>query len=188
MIALFLVSTIFAIISYRYDPRSSSIRWGVLLLICAAFAGLSRAIIESFLPTLNKYNMDFTLLNSLLYYLRIITGFISIYFFPYALLMWAITYSDKFTKRAIQICKYVLPIPIIFMLKTTIYYPDIIPDFYSMLYWAVPYIIAACLIHLYAWFTERDVSKKKTAYYDDLYYISCNIVSFNTELYCKNCR
>ena len=91
MIALFLISTIFAIISYRYDPKSPSIRWGVLVLVCAAFAGLSRATIETFLPTLDKFNMDFTLLDSLLYYLRIITGFISIYFFPYALLMWAIT-------------------------------------------------------------------------------------------------
>ena len=161
MIALFLISTIFAIISYRYDPKSPSIRWGVLVLVCAAFAGLSRATIETFLPTLDKFNMDFALLDSLLYYLRIITGFISIYFFPYALLMWAITYSDKFTKRAIQICKYLLPIPIIFMLKTTVYYPDIIPDFHSMLYWAVPYIIAACLVHIYAWYTESDPNKKK---------------------------
>ncbi|GAB1780787.1 hypothetical protein PMEGAS67_62640 [Priestia megaterium] len=161
MIALFLISAIFAIISYRYDPKSLSIRWGVLVLVCAALAGLSRATIESFLPTLDKFNMDFAFLDSLLYYLRIITGFISIYFFPYALLMWAITYSDKFTKRVIQICMYLLPIPIVFMVRTTVYYPDIIPDFHSMLYWAVPYIIAACLIHIYAWYTESDFNKKK---------------------------
>lgn len=161
MIALFLISAIFAIISYRYDPKSLSIRWGVLVLVCAALAGLSRATIESFLPTLDKFNMDFAFLDSLLYYLRIITGFISIYFFPYALLMWAITYSDKFTKRVIQICMYLLPIPIVFMVRTTVYYPDIIPDFHSMLYWAVPYIITACLIHIYAWYTESDFNKKK---------------------------
>ncbi|WP_212591186.1 hypothetical protein, partial [Priestia megaterium] len=83
MIALFLISAIFAIISYRYDPKSLSIRWGVLVLVCAALAGLSRATIESFLPTLDKFNMDFPLLDSSLYYLRILTGFISIYFFPY---------------------------------------------------------------------------------------------------------
>ncbi|MGG3182413.1 ATP-binding protein [Priestia megaterium] len=161
MIALFLISAIFAIISYRYDPKSLSIRWGVLVLVCAALAGLSRATIESFLPTLDKFNMDFAFLDSFLYYLRIITGFISIYFFPYALLMWAITYSDKFTKRVIQICMCLLPIPIVFMVRTTVYYPDIIPDFHSMLYWAVPYIITACLIHIYAWYTESDFNKKK---------------------------
>ncbi|MFE7083429.1 sensor histidine kinase [Priestia megaterium] len=161
MLILCLVSTIFAVISYNYDPKSPSIRWGVIVLSCAAMAGLSRASIETILPALDKYHMDFALIEFFLYFVRIITGFLSIYVFPYALLMWAITYSDKFNEKAVRICKCIFPIPIIFMLKTTVYYPDIIPDFHSMLYWAVPYIIAACLIHLYAWHTEKDADKKK---------------------------
>lgn len=164
MIALFLISTLFAIICYRYDPKSKSIRWGVLLLICAALAGLSRAIIESIIPALNKDNMNFHWLNWMLYYLRIITGFISVYFFPWGVLMHAITYSEKFNSKTEKILTYVLFIPIPFMLKTTVYVPDLIPDFQSMLYWAVPYICFACLLNLYAYFTEKDQRKKKNRF------------------------
>jgi len=164
MIALFLVSTFFAIICYRYDPKSESIRWGVLLLICAAIAGLSRAIIESIIPGLNEHNMNFPWLNGTLYYLRIITGFISVYFFPWGVLMHAVSYSKKFHLETVRVLTCVLFIPIPFMLKTTVYVPDIIPDFQSMLYWAVPYICFACFLHLYAYFTEKDPMKKKNRF------------------------
>jgi signal transduction histidine kinase len=161
MIVLFLISTVFAIICYRYNPKSETIRWGVFLLICAAAAGFSRAIIESILPFLNEYNMNFYWLDTVLVYLRIVTGFISVYFFPWAVLMHAITYSEKFSSKIVKKLTYILLIPIPFMLKTTVYVPDIIPDFQSMLYWAVPYISFACLLHLYAYFTEKDQDKKK---------------------------
>lgn len=164
MIVLFLISTLFAILCYRYDPKSKSIQWGVFLLICAALAGLSRVIVESFIPALNEYNMSFHWLNRMLYYLRIITGFVSVYFFPWGVLMHAITYSEKFNSKTVKILTCVLFIPIPFMLKTTVYVPDIIPDFKSMLYWAVPYICFACLLHLYAYFTEKDQRKKKNRF------------------------
>jgi len=164
MITLFLVSAIFAILCYRYDPRSPSLRWVVFLLICGSLAGLSRAIVESFIPALNNYNINSEWLNTFLYYLRIITGFACIYFCPYGVLMHAITYSTKLTARTMRILKYVLLIPILFMLKTTIYVPDIIPDFQGMLYWAVPYIVIACILHLYGYFTEKDQKKKKSRF------------------------
>lgn len=160
MIALFLVSIIFAIICYRYDPKSHSIRWGVFLLSCAALTGLSRSIIESIIPTLNQQNMNFPWLNTFLLYVRVITGFIAVYFFPWGVIMHAITYSGKFSPRTVKILTYVLLLPIPFMLKTTVYFPDIKPDFKSMLFWAVPYIIFACLLHMYSYVTEKDPDKK----------------------------
>lgn len=164
MIPLFLVSIIFAIIVYRYDPKSKSIRWGVLLLICAALTGISRGIIETIIPSLDKYNMNFPSLNSFLMYLRIVTGFISVYFFPWGVLMHSIVYSEKFSPKIEKFLSYILFIPIPFMLKTTVYIPDIKPDFQSMLYWAVPYIIFACLLHLYAYFTEKNPYEKRNRF------------------------
>ncbi|WP_025691510.1 sensor histidine kinase [Paenibacillus zanthoxyli] len=161
MSELFLVSVVFAIICYRYDPKSHEIRWGVLLLICAALAGLSRSIIEEIIPALNEYNMNFPWLNTILLYARIVTGFISIYFFPWGVLMHAITYSEKFSPRVVKILTYVLILPIPVMLKTTVYFPDIKPDFHSMLFWAVPYIIMACLLHIYSYLAEKDLEKKR---------------------------
>ncbi|MET1123040.1 HAMP domain-containing sensor histidine kinase [Priestia megaterium] len=164
MIILFLVSGVFAIICYKYDPKSPPLRWVVFLLICGSLAGLSRAIIESFIPALNRNDINSEWINTLLYYLRIITGFVSIYFCPYGILMHAITYSTKLTAKMTRILKYVLLIPIPFMLKTTVYVPDIIPDFDNMLYWAVPYIVIACILHLYGYFTEKDKQKKKSRF------------------------
>jgi signal transduction histidine kinase len=164
MIALFLVSAIFAILCYRYDPKSPSLRWVVFLLICSSLAGLSRAIIESFIPALNKNDMNFDLLNTFLYGLRIFTGFVSIYFCPYGILMHAVVYSGRFTSKVIRTLKYILLIPIPFMVDTTVYVPDIVPDFDSMLYWAVPYICIACIIHIYAYMTEKDEKKKKSRF------------------------
>ncbi len=52
------------------------------------------------------------------------------------------------------------------MLKTTVYVPDIIPDFDNMLYWAVPYIVIACILHIYGYFTEKDKQKEKKSIYN----------------------
>lgn len=164
MTVLFWISLIFAIICYRYDPKSRPLRWMTLLLMCASMAGLSRTIIESIIPMLNKYHMNFALLNSCLYYLRIATGFFSIYFCPWGFLMHAIVYSERFSKKTTTILKYILFIPILIMVKTTIYVPDIIPDFKSLLYWGVPYITLGYIIHLYSYFAESDPEKKKARF------------------------
>ncbi|MDT3766170.1 sensor histidine kinase [Priestia filamentosa] len=123
-------------------------------------AGLSRTIIESIIPMLNKYEMNFEVLNDFLYYLRIATGFFSIYFCPWGFLMHAIEYSERFSDKTIRILKYILFIPIFFMLKTTTYVPDIVPDFTSLLYWGVPYLLIGYALHLYSYFTELDPEKK----------------------------
>ncbi|NGY80044.1 hypothetical protein F3K44_02905 [Bacillus megaterium] len=183
MIILFLVSAVFAIICYKYDPKSPPLRWVVFLLICGSLAGLSRAIIESFIPALNRNDINSEWINTLLYYLRIITGFVSIYFCPYGILMHAITYSTKLTAKMTRILKYVLLIPIPFMLKTTVYIPDIIPDFDNMLYWAVPYIVIACILHLYGYFTEKDKQKRKKSIYNVIPHVSGDIISSYFKLY-----
>lgn len=164
MTALFWISLVFAIICYRYDPKSPPLRWMTLLLMCASMAGLSRTIIEAMIPMLNKYHINFYLLNSCLYYLRIATGFFSIYFCPWGFLMHAIVYCERFSIKTIGILKYILFIPILLMVKTTTYVPDIIPDFKSLLYWGVPYIIVGYILHLYSYFTELDPEKKKARF------------------------
>lgn len=164
MTALFWISFIFAMICYKYDPKSPPLRWMTLLLMCASMAGLSRAIIESIIPTLNEHHMNFELVNVILYYLRIATGFFSIYFCPWGFLMHAIVYSERFSIKTITTLKYILFIPILVMVKTTTYTPDIVPDFKSLLYWGVPYILLGYILHLYSYFTESDPEKKKARF------------------------
>ncbi|MCF2132067.1 HAMP domain-containing histidine kinase [Strepomyces sp. STD 3.1] len=74
--------------------------------------------------------------------------------------MHAIEYSDKFSDKTIRVLKYILFIPILVMIKTTTYVPDIVPDFKSLLYWGVPYLLIGYILHLYSYFTEPDPEKK----------------------------
>lgn len=164
MVALFVISGLFALICYCYDPKYPPLRWMTLLLACASSAGLSRAIIESFIPILNTHHMNFNWLNTFLYYARIITGFFSIYFCPWGVLMHAIVYSERFSNKTINNLNYILFTPIIIMIFTTTYVPDIVPDFKGLFYWGVPYIITGYIIHLYSYFTESDPYKKKTRF------------------------
>lgn len=161
MLFIFMVCTAFAIICYRYNPKSEAIRWFCLVLILGAMAGLSRVIIESIIPTLKDFNADFPIVTESLHYIRIFTGFVSVYFYPWAILMFSITYYGQFSKRMKKILTYFLLIPIPFMFKPTVFSPDIQPDFRALFYWAVPYLLTSCVLLVLSYLREKDSDRKK---------------------------
>jgi two-component system sporulation sensor kinase B len=159
-----MVCSVFAIICYRYNPRSEHIKWIILVLILGAMAGLSRAIVETIVPSLRSYNAEIPFVTQILIYIRIFTGFVSVHFYPWAVLMFAISYTGQLTKKAKTILAYILLVPIPFMFKSTVFFPDIKPDFQTLSYWAVPYLVISCVLLVLYYVREKDFDKKKERY------------------------
>ena len=96
--------------------------------------------------------------------------------------MHAITYSTKLTAKMTKVLKYVLLIPIPFMLKTTVYVPDIIPDFDNMLYWGSLYCY--CLYSSSLWILYgKGQTKEKKSIYNFIPHVSGDIISSYFKLY-----
>lgn len=142
------------------DFKSRSMRWAAALAFTAGVGGLSRVIVDSVIPSLMDYNVHPNILNILnnAYY---ICSFITQNFVPYTFFIFAISYSNLFTKKSNRILTYILLLPIVCMAFITPSVPQISTWFKIISIWVIPYILLGSTILIYSYVKERNPILKK---------------------------
>lgn len=161
MFFIFFCNLLFAIILYVSQPKGNQAnRWMIVFCLSASLGGLSESLISDIIPELELIGTG-PRLSMLLFEAHIYCQFLAQVVSPYAILMYAIVYSDIGRSPIRRRLPFILAIPMIAMIVFTDFYPDITINFRVLLPWAAPYILAASWMMLRAWYCENNRYRRK---------------------------
>ncbi|CAH1212480.1 Adaptive-response sensory-kinase SasA [Paenibacillus plantiphilus] len=161
MFFIFFCNLLFAIILYVSQPKGNQAnRWMIVFCLSASLGGLSESLISDIIPELELIGAG-PRLSMLLFEAHIYSQFLAQVVSPYAILMYAIVYSDIGRSPIRRRLPFILAIPMIAMIVFTDFYPDITINFRVLLPWAAPYILAASWMMLRAWYCENNRYRRK---------------------------
>ncbi|MFP7176505.1 sensor histidine kinase [Priestia filamentosa] len=160
MLFAFFLTLLLAIILFFTQPKENEAnRWMVTFCLTAAMGALSAAIDIDIIPSLKKAGIVFPI--HFLVELRIYCQFLCQVITPYAILMYAIVYSEIVKVKTKRILAYLLGIPMVIMIFFTDFYPDIEINFQVLLIWTAPYYLIASYLMFKAWHREVNTHRKK---------------------------
>lgn len=147
MLIYFAAFAVAAVVLLWNNPRSATNRWASIFLLCAGIGGLS-----IYLQDANESATD-VWLNPI----AILLAFMNQVLTPYALVMFAIAYSDCIRERRLRRwISVLLLLPVLYMTVTTPLMPTMKLDQLALLLWAGPYYIGACALFIYAYVKETN--------------------------------
>lgn len=161
----FLILFTFAVWLFISMKDNDITRWGAVLIVSVSFGVLSGVIEYTFFPLLREFKMGphvlllFEIFGNLMSFLSQIT-------FPYFLIMFSLYYCEAVNQKVKSILTYLLLMPIFF---TFIQFPSFLfqkleTERVFFLPWVTTYVAVACIIFIYSYFIERNVSKKKSRF------------------------
>jgi signal transduction histidine kinase len=154
---MFFVQLSSAILLYVTNSKSESNRWAVFFLLCGSIGAFRYVMVDFIMP-----NTSYESANALMFQLHKIFFFITEFLSPYGILMYAIVYSEWITRRSVRrVLSNLLALPIVYMLFSTPYQPDIRINFDIAFVWVVPYYLTACFFLVVPIFYEKNLLKRR---------------------------
>ncbi|MCY9024089.1 ATP-binding protein [Priestia megaterium] len=154
---------LFAIILFVSQPKENEAnRWMIVFCLSGAVGAFQNWLINSIIPTLQDMNVVF--MSKFLFQLHIYFHFLGQTVSPYAVLMYALVYSQVVKVKTKKKLSYILTIPMISMIFFTDFYPDIKMNFQVLLILVTPYFLIASYLMFRTWRSEINIYKKQNKF------------------------
>ena len=128
--------------------RSETNRWAAFFLCSAAIGGLSEWLIDAGLGGWSD-----------------VVQFMNHTLTPYGVLVFSMVYSERIPRARTRIyLKWLLLLPAVIMLVTTLGAPVFQIDFRLLLVWVGPYYLVSCYLLLLSLWKEQDRRKKRNRF------------------------
>ncbi|MBW7477621.1 HAMP domain-containing histidine kinase [Paenibacillus oenotherae] len=161
MLVVFFISLLFAIILYVSQPKENiANRWMITFCMSASIGGLSEALLTDIIPELELVGAGADV-SALLFEAHIYFQFLAQVVSPYAVLMYAIVYSEIVQPGTRKKLAILLALPMAAMIPFTDFHPDIAINFQALLAWVAPYLLSASWILFYTWRNESNMYRKR---------------------------
>lgn len=146
---MFFLPLIITAVLIAIYSKSDSAKWAVVFLVSSGLGGLYKAI-----PIIAPNGILKTVFSSIDPLLSLIPHT----FYHYGLIMYAIVYSDFFSKKSIKFSSYILLIPIVidFFIEpwNTV---NNLQNFYIIhAIWVIPYNLFSCWLLIFSYFKEKN--------------------------------
>ena len=167
LVVMLALWTIGAILIFT-DPDRESTRWASATAFVGGIGFCAAVINELVRPYLWVQGWNNPTLDSFFQILSISCSFICQNGLPYAFLMYAICYSDRFHAKTRKVLMYSSATPIILMLIITPLYPVLTFNYVIFTLWAGPYIVGAAFLLIASYLQERNPMMRKSRLFTNI--------------------
>lgn len=179
MLFLFISVWIVGLLFLIADPKRSSNRWASATAFCGGFGGLSVVIEEQITPYVLQH-FQLVYLEDILLLVENGTSIIQHYGMPYCFLIFAMVYSELFSRATVRLVTLSAIIPGLIMAWLFPIYPVLNIPYPLVSLWVGPYMIAGIVFLIRACRQEKNMEVKRKRIFVNMAFIPVATVSLIT--------